>query len=54
MSTETKSNSAMAFVLGAVVVVLGGLVWYISTGGQMPGQDQADIKIELPNVKIDK
>lgn len=52
MSDGSKSSSAMAFILGAVVVILGGVIWYISTGGDVPGNEKADIEIDLPGVEI--
>lgn len=52
MSDGPRGNSGMAFVLGAVVVVLAGVIWYIATGGDVPGNDKADIEIELPEVEV--
>ncbi|WP_176473847.1 hypothetical protein [Actibacterium ureilyticum] len=49
MATETKSTSGLAFILGAVVVVVGGLVWYIYAGGDVPAQNEAEIQIDLPD-----
>ncbi|SLN42185.1 hypothetical protein AQS8620_01672 [Aquimixticola soesokkakensis] len=43
-----SGNTALAFILGAVVVVLAGLVWYMSTGGELPGASEPEIQIDLP------
>lgn len=49
MSESTNTNGGLAFILGAVVVVLAGLVWFVATGGDIPGGDHdAEIKIDLP------
>ncbi|MBT9382294.1 hypothetical protein KM176_00340 [Pseudooceanicola sp. CBS1P-1] len=46
---EKSGNSALAFVLGAVVVVVAGLAWYVFSGGEMPGADKPEIQIDLPD-----
>lgn len=48
---EGKSNTGLAFILGAVVVVLGAVIWYLS-GGEVPGESDADITIDVPGVEI--
>ncbi|NIZ10659.1 hypothetical protein [Pseudooceanicola sp. HF7] len=40
--------TGIAFVLGAVVVILAGLVWYIYSGGELPGESEPEIQIDLP------
>lgn len=47
--TATSGNTALAFILGAVVVALLVLAWFVFGGG-VPEPDQPDIKIELPGV----
>ncbi|WP_209425394.1 hypothetical protein [Pararhodobacter sp. SW119] len=42
-------RGAFGFILGAVVVVVAGLVWYIATDGNMFGRNEASITIELPD-----
>ena len=49
MADEKSGNSAMAFILGAVVVVLVGLGWYIWSGGDVPQADEPEIQIDLPD-----
>jgi hypothetical protein len=44
-----SGNSGIAFVLGAVVVVLAGLIWYLYSGGDLPGADEPEIQINLPD-----
>ncbi|MBY5971160.1 hypothetical protein PSM7751_01207 [Pseudooceanicola marinus] len=46
---EKSGKSGLAFILGAVVVVLAGVVWYISTGGEVPAADEPEIQIDLPD-----
>ncbi|SEQ66404.1 hypothetical protein [Thalassovita taeanensis] len=46
-TSSGRSTTGMAFVLGAVVVVVAGLAWYVA-GGDMPG-DQAEIQINVPD-----
>ncbi len=41
-------KGAMAFVLGAVVVVLIGIVWYLYSGGEVVPEDEPDLEVELP------
>ena len=48
---KDKGNSVMAFVLGAVVVVLIGLGWYVLSGGDIPSEDEPDIEVELPDIE---
>ncbi len=45
---EKSGNSGLAFVLGAVVVVLAGVVWYVYSGGELPGESEPEIQIDLP------
>nr|WP_325252069.1 hypothetical protein [Amylibacter sp.] len=47
MSEESRSNPALAFIVGALVVAVAGLGWYVYSGG---GGDKADIEITLPDV----
>ncbi|MGO4855469.1 hypothetical protein [Phaeovulum sp. W22_SRMD_FR3] len=50
MAEANSNNTAMGFILGAVVVVLGGLIWYMATDGNMFGhENKAEITIDLPN-----
>jgi hypothetical protein len=54
MADNTSSGGgALAFILGGVVVVLAGLIWFFTTGGELPGEDTADISIELPGVEAE-
>ncbi|WP_199672094.1 hypothetical protein [Pseudooceanicola sediminis] len=46
---EKSGNSGIAFILGAVVVVLAGLIWYLYSGGDLPGADEPEIQIDLPD-----
>ncbi|QPM89992.1 hypothetical protein [Pseudooceanicola algae] len=38
----------IAFILGVVVVVLAGVVWYVYSGGELPGESEPEIQIDLP------
>ncbi|WP_156102998.1 hypothetical protein [Thioclava atlantica] len=46
---QSNGRGAMGFIVGALVVVVAGIVWYIYSGGEMPGQNDAEIKIDLPD-----
>lgn len=48
-TTGGGSNTAMAFILGGVVVVLA-VIAYVFFAGGMPGADQPDISINVPGV----
>ncbi|MCA0921528.1 hypothetical protein [Pseudooceanicola nanhaiensis] len=43
------SNTTLGFIVGALVVVVAGLVWFIFSGGDVPGADEPEIQIDLPN-----
>lgn len=49
MAQSGTNSAGMGFILGAVVVVLAGLVWFVASGGEMPGHNDAEIKIDLPD-----
>lgn len=50
-TTQTPgSNSALAFILGGVVVALGLVAWF-AFGGGVPTADKPDVRIELPGGK---
>ncbi|SFA69959.1 hypothetical protein SAMN05421688_0176 [Poseidonocella pacifica] len=42
------SNAGLAFILGAVVVVVV-ILGYLFLGGDVPAADDADIEINLPD-----
>lgn len=46
---SSSGNTALAFILGGVVVALLVLAWVIFGGG-LPGADEPDVKIEVPGV----
>ncbi|SNY56372.1 hypothetical protein SAMN06297129_3272 [Pseudooceanicola antarcticus] len=46
---EKSGNNGLAFILGAVVVVLAGVIWYVSSGGEIPGADEPEIQVDLPD-----
>jgi len=43
--------SVLAFVVGALVVAVGVLAYFL-WGGEAPGDDDVDVKIELPKVDV--
>ncbi|MGO4915352.1 hypothetical protein [Pseudogemmobacter sp. W21_MBD1_M6] len=50
MANENNRNTtALAFIVGALVVVVAVLAYFM-LGGDVPG-DTTDIKIELPNIQ---
>ena len=44
-----SSGTGLAFVLGAVVVILAGVVWYLYSGGDVPAEPEPEIQIDLPD-----
>ena len=46
---EKSGNNGLAFILGAVVVALAGVIWYVSTGGEIPAGDEPEIQVDLPD-----
>lgn len=48
MAGNSSVNSGLAFVVGALVVVVAGLAWYIFSGGETPQADKPEIQIDLP------
>ncbi|QBF33274.1 hypothetical protein [Thalassococcus sp. S3] len=46
---SSSSNSALAFIVGGLVVALAVLAWVVFSGG-MPSSDDADIRIEVPGI----
>lgn len=50
MAFETSNKTATGFILGALVVVLAGVVWYLVTDGQSFGRDEATIVIQVPDI----
>ena len=49
-STPAGGNTALAFILGGVVVALLAVGWIVFGGG-LPSAEQPDIRIELPGGK---
>ncbi|KPQ07891.1 MAG: hypothetical protein HLUCCA12_02160 [Rhodobacteraceae bacterium HLUCCA12] len=41
-------RGTVGFILGVVVVVLAGVVWYLATDGNPFGRDDPGISIQLP------
>jgi ABC-type transporter Mla subunit MlaD len=50
MAFDTSNKTATGFVLGAVVVVLAGVVWYLVTDGNPFGRNEATITIQVPDI----
>ena len=48
--SATGGNTALAFILGGVVVALLALGWVVFGGG-LPSAGQPDVRIELPGGK---
>ena len=49
-TTNTGGNSGMAFVLGAVVIVVAALVWFLFAGSDVDstGSNDVNITVEEP------
>jgi len=54
MANEPSSeSSSTGFLLGAIVVVLAGVVWYLASGGNMFGNKAGTtVKIEVPVIEL--
>ena len=57
MATETSGSGSTGFILGAIVVVLVGVVWHRAVGAHMFGGNDTSItvtvpEVELPDVKV--
>jgi ABC-type transporter Mla subunit MlaD len=50
MAFETSNKTATGIILGAVVVVLAGVVWYLVTDGDPFGRNEATITIQVPDI----
>lgn len=50
---QNKSSGLAGFLIGALLVALVGGAWYVYQGGTLPGEDQADIRIDVPGVEIE-
>lgn len=50
---EPNGNGGMGFILGIIVVLLLGIIWYLYTGGNLPGGggNAASITIDLPDAQ---
>nr|WP_321509558.1 hypothetical protein [uncultured Celeribacter sp.] len=50
---EQKSGltASLAFLVGALAVIVAGLVWYAVSGGDLPAfaADEPEIQIDLPD-----
>lgn len=49
-TTNTGGNGGMAFVLGAIVIVVAALVWFLFAGADVdgPGTNDVNISVETP------
>ena len=47
---NSNGIGAMGFILGAVVVALAGLIWYVWSGGEVPSNNDATITIKVPEL----
>lgn len=47
MAANSSANPALAFVAGALIVVVAGLGWFVYTG-DTPSRDEPEIQIDLP------
>lgn len=49
-STSGGGNAGLAFIIGAVVVVLAIVAWFVFSGGVEPQTKQIDVDVNLPKV----
>ncbi|NBB52988.1 hypothetical protein GVN24_32425 [Rhizobium sp. CRIBSB] len=45
-----SGNTGLAFIIGAVVVVLAIVAWFVFSGGVEPQTRQIDVDVTLPEV----
>ncbi|MEI4470751.1 hypothetical protein [Frigidibacter sp. MR17.24] len=45
---DRSSSNAFAFILGAVVVAVLAIGWFVWSGGEAPAADKPEITIDLP------
>ena len=43
-------NTGLAFIVGAIVVVLGVVAWFVFARGGAPETKQIDVDVDLPEV----
>ncbi|MER5172177.1 DUF1071 domain-containing protein [Thioclava sp. GXIMD4216] len=48
MSEGNGSGNTKSFLIGALIVIVAGLGWYIWSGGDVPQKDEPEIQIDLP------
>ncbi|WP_141693231.1 DUF1071 domain-containing protein [Thioclava sp. SK-1] len=46
---DNNSGNTKSFLIGALIVVVAGLGWYIYSGGDVPSADEPEIQIDLPD-----
>jgi hypothetical protein len=49
MSGNNGGNTGLGIIIGALVVVVAGISYYLFTGGDVPGADEPEIQIDLPD-----
>ncbi len=52
MADDSPGSGSTGFILGAIVVVLVGVVWYLASDGNMFGKQDTTITLKLPDVKV--
>lgn len=48
MATNNESNSGLWFLIGAVIVAVAAIVWYLNSGGKVaaPAGGDTNVKVE--------
>lgn len=50
MATNKESSSGLWFLIGAVIVAVAAIVWYLNSGGSAPagGETGTNVTVEAP------
>ena len=49
-NTGGGGNTGLAFIVGAIVVVLAVVAWFVFTRGGAPETKQIDVNVDVPEI----
>ncbi len=49
MADNDQKSNAKSFIIGALVIIVAGLGYFVWSGGDLPQQQDAEITIDLPD-----
>lgn len=47
MATNNESNSGLWFLIGAVIVAVAAILWYLNAGGSVPAAGGGDTNVTV-------